>query len=107
MYCCIHTTLKGGQILFRLKKWIFYPNLWAILDFTVRKFYYQTDVKNGFLVVELSKKVYLFILVAFICQKLFFHNGAGGHFGFTPLEKNVGIFARDIGANFLLKGAFL
>ena len=39
--------------------------------------------------VELAKEVYLFILVAFICQQLVFHNGAGGHFGFTPLEKNV------------------
>ena len=61
-------------------------------------FKYQTDVSNRFLVVELSKKVYLFILVDFRCQKLFFHNGVGGHFGFTPLEKNAGIFARVIGA---------
>ena len=39
-------------------------------------FYYQIDVRNGFLVVELAKEVYLFIFVAVICQKLFFHNGA-------------------------------
>ena len=50
-------------------------------------FYYQIDVRNGIFVVELAKKVYLFIFVAFICQKLFFRDGAGGHFGFTPLEK--------------------
>ena len=56
------------------------------------------------LVVELAKIVYLFIFVALICQKLFFHNGAGGHFGFTPLEKNAGIFARDTGAKHFLKG---
>ena len=68
-------------------------------------FLYQTDVRNGFLVVELFKKVYLFIFVAFICQKLFFHNGAGGHFEFTPLEKNAGIFARDTGAKYFLKGS--
>ena len=30
--------------------------------------------------------------------ELFFHNGAGGHFGFTPLEKNAGIFGRDTAA---------
>ena len=36
IYCCIHTTLQRNQILFRLKKWIFYPNLSAILDFRVR-----------------------------------------------------------------------
>ena len=53
--------------------------------------------------VELAKKVYLFIFVAFICQKLFFHNGAGGHFELTPLEKNAGIFARDTGAKYFLK----
>ena len=97
--CCIHSTLQGDRILFRLKKYIFYPNLSAILDFRVENvFKYQIDVRNGFLVVELAKKVYSYIFVAFICQKLFFHNGAGGHFGFTPLEKNAGIFARDTGA---------
>ena len=53
--------------------------------------------------VELVKKVYLFIFVAFKCQKLFFHNGAGGHFGFPPLEKNAGIFARDTGAKYFFK----
>ena len=53
--------------------------------------------------VELAKKVYLFIFVAFICQKLFFHNGAGGHFGFPPLEKNAGIFVRDTGAKYFFK----
>ena len=55
--------------------------------------------------VELAKKVYSFIFVSFICQKLFFLNGASGHFGFTPLEKNAGIFARDIGATYFLKGS--
>ena len=34
--CCIHTTLQGDQIMFRLKKWILYSNLSAILDFRVR-----------------------------------------------------------------------
>ena len=66
-------------------------------------FEYQIDVRNRFLVVELAKKVYLFICVAFICQKLFLHNGASGHFGFTPLEKNAGIFARDTGAKYFFK----
>ena len=81
-------------------------SLSAILDFTVRNvFKYQLDVRNGFPVVELAKKVYLFIFVALSCQKLFFHSGAGGHFGFTPLEKNAGIFARDTGAKYFLKGS--
>ena len=39
-------------------------------------------------------------ICSFICQKLFFHNGAGGHFEFTPLEKNAGLFARDMWAIF-------
>ena len=55
--------------------------------------------------VELAKKEYLFIFVALICQKLFFHNGASGHFGFTPLEKYAGIFARDTGAKYFFKGS--
>ena len=55
--------------------------------------------------VELAKEVYLFIFVALICQKLFFHSGASGHFGYTPLEKNAGIFARDTGAKYFLKGS--
>ena len=37
--------------------------------------------------VELAKKVYLFIFVAFICQKLFFHNGAGGHWIYVSRKK--------------------
>ena len=32
-------------------------------------------------------------------------NGAGGHFRFTPLEKNARIFARDTGAKYFLKGS--
>ena len=55
--------------------------------------------------IESAKKVYLLIFVALICQKLFFHSGAGGHFGFKPLEKNAGIFARDTGAYYFLKGS--
>ena len=66
-HCCIHATLQGDQILFRSKKWIFYPNLPAILDFRVRNvFLYQIDIRNGFLVVELANEVYLFIFGALI-----------------------------------------
>ena len=49
--------------------------------------------------VELARKVYLFIFVAFICQKLFFHNGAGGHFKFTPLQKMPGFLRGTVGLN--------
>ena len=95
-----------GIKFFSLKKLIFYPNLSAILDFRVRNvFLYQIDIRNRFLVVEVAKKVYLFIFVAFICQKLFFYNVTGGHFGFTPLEKNAAIIARDTGAKYVLKGS--
>ena len=66
--------MHGDQTLFRSKKLRFDPNLPAILDFGVRNlFQYQTNVRNGFLEVELSKKVYLFIFIAFICHKLFFY----------------------------------
>ena len=33
------------------------------------------------------------------------NHGAGGHFGFTPLENNAGIFARDTRAKYFLKGS--
>ena len=49
--------------------------------------------------VELAKKVFLFICVAFICRKLFFHNGAGGHFGFMPLEKMLVFLRGTLGLN--------
>ena len=49
--------------------------------------------------VELAKKVYLFIFLAFICQKLFFHNGAGGPFGFTPVKKIPGFLRGTLGLN--------
>ena len=55
--------------------------------------------------VELAKKVYLFIFVALYVKSYFFNNGAGGHFGFTPLEKNAGIFARDTRAKYFIKGS--
>ena len=38
-------------------------------------------------------------------SKVFFHSGAGGHFGIMPLEKNAGIFARVTGAKYFLKGS--
>ena len=52
----------------------------------------------------MAKKMFLFIFVALICRKLFFQNGTGGHFGFTPREKNATIFVRDTGAKYFLKG---
>ena len=67
------TTLRGDQILFRLKKWIFYQNLSAILDFRVRNvFYYQIDVWNGFLVVELAKKSVFIHICSFYMSKVIF-----------------------------------
>ena len=49
--------------------------------------------------VELVKKVYSIMFVAFICQKLFFHNGAVGYFGFTPLKKMPGFLRRTLELN--------
>ena len=67
------TTLQGDQILFRLKKWIFYQNLSAILDFRVRNvFYYQIDVWNGLLVVELAKKSVFIHICSFYMSKVIF-----------------------------------
>jgi hypothetical protein len=44
------------------------------------------------------------MILGALVQKLIFQDGAGGHLGFGPLAKNAGIFGRDMGANFLIKG---
>ena len=49
--------------------------------------------------------MYPYTMEVAICQKLFFHNGAGGHFGLTLLEKNAWIFAGDTAAKYFLKGS--
>ena len=49
-----------------------------------------------------QKSVFIYIC-SFYMSKVIFSYDAGGHFGFTPLEKNAGIFARDMGANFFPK----
>ena len=51
----------------------------------------------------IQKSVFNYIY-SFYMSKVSFYNGASDHFGFMPLEKNAGIFARDIGAKCFLKG---
>jgi len=55
-------------------------------------------------VVNLLKKVSFHVILRALVQQLIFQVGAGGHFGFEPLEKNAGIFGMDMFANFFLKG---
>ena len=52
---------------------------------------------------ELAKKVYLFIFVAFNVKSYFVHNGAGGHFGFLPVEKMPGFLRGTLGLNIFYK----
>ena len=54
--------------------------------------------------VDLPKKVSLYMILGDLVQKLIFQNGASGHFGFCPLAKYAGIFGRDLGAIFFVKG---
>ena len=63
----------------------------------------QIDVRIGILVVYLVEKVYLYFILDALVQKLIFQNGAGGHFGFCPLAKTAGIFARGRVSNFFYK----
>jgi len=42
--------------------------------------------------VNLLKKVSFHVILRALVQKLIIQVGAGGHFGFEPLEKNAGIF---------------
>ena len=54
--------------------------------------------------VDLVEKVYLYGILAALVQKLIFQNGVGGRFGFVPLAKNAGIFARGRVSKYLIKG---
>ena len=57
----------------------------------------------GILVVDLVDKVYLYLILGALVQTLIFQDGAGAHFGFGPLAKNVGVFARGRVSNFFRK----
>ena len=54
--------------------------------------------------VDLYEKVSSYMILGHMDQKLIFIGGAGCHFEFGPLEKNAGIFGRDLGAKSFLKG---
>jgi hypothetical protein len=55
-------------------------------------------------VVDFPEKVYSYMILGALVQKLIFQDGAGDHLGFGHLAKNAGIFGRDLGAKFFLKG---
>ena len=44
------------------------------------------------------------MILGALVQNLIFQYGAGGHYGFWPVEKNASIFARDMEANSFLNG---
>ena len=52
--------------------------------------------------IGLPEKVSLYMIIGALVQNLIFQNGGSGHFGFWPLAKNAGIFARDMQAKFFL-----
>ena len=54
--------------------------------------------------VDLYEKVSSYMILGHMDQKFIFIDGAGCHFEFGPLEKNAGIFGRDLGAKSFLKG---
>ena len=54
--------------------------------------------------VDLPKKVSLCMILGALVQNLIFQDGAAGQLGFGPLAKNAGIFERDMGAKFFIKG---
>ena len=49
-------------------------------------------------------KNYLYLILGALVQTLIFQDGAGGHFGFGPLAKNAGIFARGRVSNCFMEG---
>ena len=73
----------------------------AILDILVKMmFKRQTDVIIGILAVDLVEKVYLYLILGALVQKLIFQHGAGGHFRFGPLAKKCRHFCEGPGPRF-------
>ena len=55
----------------------------AILDIWVKMMLKRkSDVRIGVFVVDLVEKVYLYLILGALIQKLFFQDGAGGHLGY-------------------------
>ena len=54
--------------------------------------------------VDLYEEVSSYMILGHLGQKFIFSDGAGRHLKFGPLEKNAGIFARDMGAKSFIKG---
>jgi len=55
------------------------------------------------LLVEIIEKMYLHKIIGALVQNLIFQNGFSGHLGYGRLEKNAGIFGRDMEADFFIK----
>ena len=55
----------------------------AILDIWVKMILKRkSDVRIGILVIDLVEKVYLYLILGTLVQKLIFQDGAGGHLGY-------------------------
>ena len=51
--------------------------------------YDGNNVRIGFLVGFLKEKVYLYLIAGALVQKLFFHDGDGGHLGYISIYDNL------------------
>ena len=65
---------------------------------------HKNNVIIRILVVKLLKKEVSHKFLGGLVQKLYLLDFGGGHFGFRALEKNAGIFWRNLGAKFLING---
>ena len=54
--------------------------------------------------VDLYEKVSSYMILGHMDQKFIFIHGAGRHIEFASVEKNAGVFERDMGAKSFLKG---
>ena len=54
--------------------------------------------------VDLYEKVSSYMILGHLGQKFIFSDGDGRHFEFSPLAKNAGIFAREMGDKSFIKG---
>ena len=59
----------------------------AILDIWVKMMQLgKSDVRIGILVVDVVEKLYLYLILCALVQKLIFQDGSGGHLGY--LDQN-------------------
>ena len=74
---------KITHLPFTFKSYVFTPTYGGHLGYWVTMMLQrQTDGRVGILMVDLLEKVYSYMILGALVQKLIFQDGTGGHLGF-------------------------